>query len=114
MCVFSWFLPVALWSLGWHFPRYSFLLACIFTSLSTGLCRFATPLTWKDDFNGHTHYMNVNAGHEFWRDVKIPVLHAFNKSHMVVYLAWMMICVNTGLNGPFYLLINAAMGLLHK
>jgi hypothetical protein len=109
-----WFMPLTLYALGWHFPVHSFLLSCWFTSLSTGLSRYTTPLLWKDEFNKHTHYMNVNAGHEFWRDVKIPILHAFNKSHDVVYLLWMMICVNTGLNGPPFLLINAMMGLLHK
>lgn len=104
-----WFTPLALYALGWHFPKHSFLLSCIFTSVSTGLCRFFTPKMWKDVYNGHEHYMNVNAGHEFWKDVKIPILHAFNKSHTVVYLAWMMICVNSGLNGPPYLLLNAVM-----
>lgn len=87
-----WFMPLALYALGWHLPIYSFILSCIFTSASTGLCRFTTPKTWKDIYNNHEHYMNINAAHEFWKDVHIPALHYFNKHPTYVYLPFMMIC----------------------
>jgi hypothetical protein len=109
-----WFMPLALYALGWHLPVYSFILSCIFTSASTGLCRWTTPKMWKDVYNGHEHYMNVNAAHEFWRDVKIPLLHTFNECHPAIYLPYMMICVNTALNGPPYLLLNAVMNAFNK
>jgi hypothetical protein len=101
-----WFMPLALAALGWHLPAHSFLLSCLFTSLSTGLCRYLTPMMWNDIYSGHLHYMNINAGHEFWRDVKIPILHAFDKSPPVIYLPFMFVCVNTGLNGPFVLIMD--------
>ena len=109
-----WFLPMALYALGWHLPVYSFILSCIFTSASTGICRFTTPMLWKDIYNGHTHYMNINAAHEFWKDAKVPILHMFNKHHWSIYLPFMMVCVNTGLNGPPYLALNAVMGTFNK
>lgn len=108
-----WFIPLALWTLGWHLPVHSFLLSCWFTSVSTGISRYTTPKFFTDRFNKHEHYMNVNAGHEFWRDVKIPILHVFNKSHAVVYLTFMFVCINTGLNGPPYLLLDYCMDWLH-
>jgi len=104
-----WFMPLALYVLGWHFPPWSFILSCVFTSLSTCLCRFTTPKYWKDEYNGHVHYMNVNAGHEFWKDAAIPVLHMFDRSPAIIYLTFMVVCANAGLNGPPYLLLNAIM-----
>jgi hypothetical protein len=109
-----WFMPLALWALGWHLPVYSFFLSCIFTSASTGICRFTTPKMWKDIYNKHEHYLNINCGFEFWRDVKISILHTFNSSHPLIYLPYMMVLINCSLNGPPYLLLNAVMGMLHK
>jgi hypothetical protein len=55
---------------------------------------------WDDKYNGLKHYMNVNAGHEFWRDIKKPLfLHQFNNSSAVIYLTWMITFCNFGLNG---------------
>jgi len=110
-----WFMPAALWALGWHLPAHSFLLSCLFTSVSTGLSRYVTPKTWKDVFGGHEHYMNVNAGHEFWKDAaKGTFFHSFNDSPGYIYLPFMMLVANCLLNGPPFLLISAVMATMHK
>src|SRR4051812_19142787 len=47
-----------------------------------------------DDIHGHgeAHYLNVNMAHEFWKDVKIGLVHRFDppRAPWPVYFAWMI------------------------
>jgi hypothetical protein len=106
-----WFLPLCLYCLNFYLPPYSFWLSCVFTCASTGLCRLFTPKTFDDRYSGHVHYLNVNAAYEFWKDVKISILHICDNSHPIIYLLFMFVLANCCLNGPPYLLLKYIIGL---
>lgn len=74
--------------------------------LSGGLCKLF-PKTIGD------HYINVNMAHEFWRDVKLPLVHKFDppKAPWIIYFVWMILLLNS-VNSVVYLVSSALWDLL--
>lgn len=84
--------------------RRSWLLSGVITSC-LGCCGRMVPKELHYRGVKGPVYVNVNAAHEFWRDVKIPFLHLFDRSPAYKYLPFLIIVGNIGLNGlPFLLL----------
>ncbi len=98
------FLPLCLYALSFDLPPYSFFFGSFFTSISTAMCRFLTPYEIADPSDPSIiHYLNVNCGFEFWRDVKIKFLHKMDGMPPYIWLPAFAIWGNGLLNGPSYL-----------
>ena len=111
-----WFLPVCLWALSDHggVPAGSWLLSAMMSTVLSVYCRcftpfysFPQPLFDKAD-KAHSEpiYMNINLGHTFWKDIRWHRLHAFDGSGAVVYLAFLCLVCNVGLNLPWYICLR--------
>lgn len=108
-----WFLPLNLYLLQYDFPDYSFLLGCIFTSLATSLSRLLTPFQIVDPVDPNViHYLNINCGYKFWRDVKIPLLHILDNCPWYIWVPAFWIWGNLLLNGPSFAFFLALCKLL--
>jgi hypothetical protein len=96
-----WFLPLNLYLLQFQFPDNSFILGCLFTALATCSCRFLTPFEILDPVDPNVvHYLNINCGYQFWRDVKIKFLHKGNHLPWFLWLPSFVVWGNLLLNGP--------------
>jgi hypothetical protein len=51
--------------------------------------------------------ININCAFGFWADVPIPFLHICDESHPVVYIAFLCVVGNCGLNAVPYLALRA-------
>lgn len=47
----------------------------------------------------HLVYLNVNGGFEFWKDIRIQVLHIFNDSPAIIYVPFLVSVGNAIVNG---------------
>jgi len=103
-----WFMPLCLYTLGGYggVRPNSWLLSCFFTTWISIYCRLFTPMEVHDHKTNGTLYLNVNNCHEFWKDIKLKFLHAFNKSHPIIYLAYLSFIGNIVLNLPPYALLR--------
>jgi len=76
---------------GWRLSLYAALVLVT-------LCRFATPLRAGDV------YLNINMAHEFWEDVEVPFLHAWDPpSTPWPFYAAFTLAVSSALNTLLYL-----------
>lgn len=66
-----------------------------------------SPFQVKVPGEEHIVYMNVNGAFEFWKDVKIPVLHVLNHRHPALYLPYLSIVGNLVANGVPHLVLLA-------
>jgi len=103
-----WFMPLCLYTVGGYggVRPNSWLLSVFFTTWVSIYCRIFTPIDCHDHKTGQRLYLNVNNCHEFWKDIKIKFLHAFNKSHPIIYLAYLSFIGNVVLNLPPYALLR--------
>ena len=112
-----WFIPTIMWMLRNHggVRPGSWSVTCGVTAFLALFCRAFTPhyyntkarrpapqLTGQRD----TISLNVNLSHEFWEDVKMPVLHVCDGRHPALYLPFLVFVCNVVLNGPPYLLLR--------
>ena len=86
-------------------PWQSFGLSCIITTFLACYCRWLTPFQAKD--GSRTVYLNINGAYEFWRDVRIDILHWYDHAHPVVYLLFLGTVGNVAVNALPSLLLYA-------
>lgn len=92
---------------GWIFPS-----SCIITGFLASYCRIFTPFQVRP--SGHTKerhardliYLNINGAFEFWRDIPIDFLHAFNHASPWIYLPFLATVGNVTTNGLAYSILR--------
>lgn len=90
----------------------SFVGSIILTTFLAAYCRAFTPFEVRVPGSDHVIYLNVNGGYEFWKDIKIPLLHLLDHQHPALYLPYLAIVGNLVANGfPHMLVLGVALGL---
>lgn len=89
-------------------------LSAVMTSALGVAARILTPKVTTFAGVKDPVYLNVNAAFEFWQDIKIPFLHQFDKSSPLVYLPFLILVGNAGLNGLPFLVLRAVSAALAK
>ncbi|DAZ96850.1 TPA: hypothetical protein N0F65_008281, partial [Lagenidium giganteum] len=102
-----WFLPLCLWLTAGHGGMHvaSFPGACVMTGFLAAYCRAVSPFEVKVPEEDHVVYMNINGAFEFWRDIHIPVVHALDHRHPLLYLPYLTIMGNLVANGVPHLVL---------
>lgn len=101
------FLPLCMWTLRHHggLKFSAWVLSAAITSAIVIVARAFIP-KWVTIAPGQPPaYLNVNLSFEFWKDVKIGLLHLFDNRHPLLYLPYFILFGNIFLNGPPYLLL---------
>ncbi|CEG43884.1 uncharacterized protein PHALS_14170 [Plasmopara halstedii] len=109
-----WFLPMCLYITCGHGGMHgsSFVGSIILTTFLAAFCRAFTPFQVCTPENGHVVYLNVNGAYEFWKDIKIPLLHLFDHHPPAVYIPFLAVVGNLVANGlPHMLVLGIALGL---
>lgn len=94
---------------GWIFPG-----SCVITGFLASYCRIWTPFQVEPvHFSGTKEgrprdliYLNVNGAFEFWRDIPIDFLHAFNHASPWIYLPFLATVGNLSTNGLAYSILR--------
>jgi hypothetical protein len=101
-----WFMPFCIWVLCGHggMRMHSFYLSFAFTMALAAYARLFSPFQLKAPGQEQLLYLNINGCHEFWKDVKIGLLHYMDGQHPLIYLPYLMLVGNTAVNGIPHLL----------
>ena len=112
-----WFIPTVMWMLRNHggVRPGSWSVTCAVTAFLAVFCRSFTPHSYntaarcavsKTKSHPDIVELNVNLCHEFYEDIKLPILHICNNKHPGLYLPFLVFICNIALNGPPYLLLR--------
>ena len=108
-----WFLPTYLWVLRREgVPARAWIVTAVLTSYLIAFSRAFIPFEIVRNGTSEPIYLNVNLAYEFWSDVDISLLHAFDGSHPSVYLPYAVVVCNVLLNGPPFLLLWLGMRVI--
>lgn len=102
-----WFLPLCislLRGLG-SFSSATFAASCALNLVGIAASHALVPCALVDPRSGVETYMNINLGHECWKDVKFPMFHWFDRAPMYKIVPWVELNWNA-LNIPPFLLLK--------
>ena len=93
------------------FTSDSWLVCAMMSFVLTGYCRAFTPRTLRVPGFDDPVYLNINMGHEFFRDIKSTFLHAADGAAWYVYLPYLLAVGTSVLHGVPFALIRGGLAL---